>query len=65
MNGFFDFSSPHLLQVPPLPTQPTNGTCDETLESSPNPLQCGCTGDGTQRKASANSNCGGPVFSKS
>jgi len=27
-NGFFDFSSPHLLEVPPLPTQPTNGTCD-------------------------------------
>ncbi len=23
-NGFFDFSAPHLLQVPPLPTQPTN-----------------------------------------
>ncbi len=27
-NGFFDFSAPHLLQVPPLPTQPTNGVCD-------------------------------------
>jgi phospholipase C len=27
-NGFFDFSSQHLLQVPPLPTQPTNGVCD-------------------------------------
>lgn len=27
-NGFFDFSYPHLLQVPPLPTQPTDGTCD-------------------------------------
>ena len=34
-NGFFDFSSPHLLQVPPLPTQPTNGTCDQRLESHP------------------------------
>ncbi len=27
-NGFFDFSSPHLLQVPPLPTQPTDGSCN-------------------------------------
>ncbi len=27
-NGFFDFRFPHMLQVPPLPTQPTNGTCD-------------------------------------
>ena len=34
-NGPFDFSSPQLLQVPPLPTQPTNGTCDYTLESYP------------------------------
>ena len=34
-SGFFDFSTPHLLQVPPLPTQPTNGTCDFTLEGSP------------------------------
>ncbi len=34
-NGFFDFSSPHLLQVPTLPTQPTDGACDPTLESSP------------------------------
>ncbi len=24
-NGFFDFSSPQMLTVPPLPTQPTNG----------------------------------------
>ncbi len=32
-NGFFDFSYPHLLQVPPLPTQPTNGTCDYKLET--------------------------------
>ncbi len=31
-NGFFDFSSPHLLQVPPLPTQPTNGTCNYQLD---------------------------------
>ena len=34
-NGFFDFSAPHLLQVPPLPTQPTNGTCDQRLEGHP------------------------------
>ncbi len=34
-NGFFDFSSPHLLQPPPLPTQPTNGVCNDQLESSP------------------------------
>ena len=27
-NGFFDFSSPQMLTVPPLPTQPTNGVCD-------------------------------------
>ena len=35
MNGPFDFDSPQLLQVPPLPNQPTNGTCDYTLESYP------------------------------
>jgi|SRR5579863_1925263 len=35
-NGPFDFSSPQMLQVPPLPTQPTNGTCDYSLESYPN-----------------------------
>ncbi len=35
MNGPFDFSSPHLLQVPPLPTQPMNGTCNYSLESYP------------------------------
>ncbi len=34
-NGFFDFSAPHLLQVPPLPTQPTNGTCNYQLEGHP------------------------------
>jgi hypothetical protein len=34
-NGFFDFSAPHLLQAPQLPTQPTNGTCDPRLESHP------------------------------
>lgn len=27
-NGFFDFSFPHLLTPPPLPTQPTDGICD-------------------------------------
>ncbi len=35
-NGFFDFSSPHMLQVPQLPIQPTNGTCNPRLEGSPN-----------------------------
>jgi phospholipase C len=35
VNGFFDFSSPHLLTVPPLPTQPTNGVCDFSLEGYP------------------------------
>ena len=34
-NGFFDFSSPQMLTVPPLPTQPTNGTCNEQLEGHP------------------------------
>ncbi len=34
-NGFFDFTSPEMLQIPPLPTQPTNGTCNYQLESSP------------------------------
>jgi phospholipase C len=34
-SGFFDFSSPHLLQPPQLPTQPTNGTCDQRLEGHP------------------------------
>jgi phospholipase C len=34
-NGFFDFSAPHLLQVPQLPQQPTNGTCDQRLEGHP------------------------------
>jgi len=33
--GFFDFSSPHLLQPPSLPTQPTDGTCNYQLESHP------------------------------
>jgi phospholipase C len=34
-NGFFDFSSAHMLTVPPLPAQPTNGTCNQQLESHP------------------------------
>ena len=34
-NGFFDFSSPHLLTPPTLPTQPTNGVCNYQLESHP------------------------------
>ncbi|MGA2370444.1 MAG: alkaline phosphatase family protein [Candidatus Korobacteraceae bacterium] len=35
-NGYFDFSSPQMLQVPTLPSQPTNGTCNYQLEGSPN-----------------------------
>jgi phospholipase C len=35
-NGPFDFSSPQMLQVPALPTQPTNGTCNYQLEGYPN-----------------------------
>ena len=31
-NGPFDFNSPEMLQVPPLPTQPINGTCNYQLE---------------------------------
>ena len=34
-SGFFDFSSPHLLQPPSLPSQPTNGTCNYQLEGHP------------------------------
>ena len=34
-NGFFDFTSPHLLTPPALPTQPTNGTCNYQLEGHP------------------------------
>ena len=34
-NGPFDFSSPQMLQIPPLPTQPTNGTCNFQLEGYP------------------------------
>ncbi len=34
-SGFFDFTSPQLLTVPPLPTQPTNGVCNMQLEGHP------------------------------
>ena len=34
-SGFFDFTSPQMLTVPPLPTQPTNGVCDMHLEGHP------------------------------
>jgi phospholipase C len=34
-DGFFDFSAPNMLTVPPLPAQPTNGTCNYQLESHP------------------------------
>jgi phospholipase C len=36
MMEFFDFSAgPRLLTPPPLPSQPTNGTCDNNLEKAP------------------------------
>ena len=35
MQEFFDFSAPHLLTPPALPTQPTSGTCDYNLEKAP------------------------------
>jgi phospholipase C len=35
MMEFFDFSSPHQLNPPPLPPQPTNGTCNTQLEKAP------------------------------
>jgi phospholipase C len=36
MMEFFDFSAgPRLLTPPPLPTQPTNGTCNQDLEKAP------------------------------
>jgi hypothetical protein len=31
-SGPFDFSSPQMLQLPPLPVQPTDGTCNYELE---------------------------------
>ena len=34
-NGPFDFSTPEMLTVPPLPNQPTDGTCNYSLESYP------------------------------
>ncbi len=34
-NGPFDFNTPEMLTVPPLPTQPTNGTCNYQLEGYP------------------------------
>ncbi len=36
VNGPFNFNSPQMLQVPALPTQPTNGTCNWQLEGYPN-----------------------------
>ena len=35
MIEFFDFTSPHWLTPPPLPTQPTNGACNNNLEKAP------------------------------
>jgi phospholipase C len=35
MTEMFDFSTPSILTPPPLPTQPTNGTCSPSLEAGP------------------------------
>ncbi len=35
MEEFFDFSAPQIPTPPPLPVQPTTGTCDPTLEKAP------------------------------
>jgi phospholipase C len=35
MTEFFDFSTPHWVTPPPLPDQPTTGTCDFNLEKAP------------------------------
>ncbi len=35
MIEFFDFTSPHWLKPPPLPLQPTSGTCNINLEKAP------------------------------
>ena len=35
MMEFFDFSAPHWLTPPTLPTQPTNGVCNNNLEKAP------------------------------
>jgi phospholipase C len=34
MMEFFDFSAPQLVTPPALPAQPTNATCDQSLEVS-------------------------------
>ena len=35
MTEFFDFTNPHFLTPPPLPAQPTDGTCSYSLEKAP------------------------------
>jgi phospholipase C len=35
MMEFFDFTTPHWLTPPSLPTQPTNGVCSNSLEKAP------------------------------
>jgi phospholipase C len=35
MTEFFDFTNPHFMTPPPLPAQPTNGTCSYSLEKAP------------------------------
>jgi phospholipase C len=35
MTEFFDFSAPQIPTPPPLPVQPTSGTCEQSLEKAP------------------------------
>jgi phospholipase C len=35
MMEFFDFSTPHWLSPPPMPAQPTTGTCNIQMEKAP------------------------------
>ena len=35
MTEFFDFTNPHFMTPPPLPAQPTSGTCSYSLEKAP------------------------------
>ncbi|MGE5111254.1 MAG: alkaline phosphatase family protein [Acidobacteriaceae bacterium] len=35
MTEFFDFTNPHFLTPPPLPDQPTDGTCSYSLQKAP------------------------------
>jgi phospholipase C len=35
MTEFFDFTNPNFMTPPPLPAQPTTGTCSDSLEKAP------------------------------